>query len=182
MNESKIAVRYGRALFESALEQGILDQVSDDLKSILLLDKDLHEFRDLLESPILSVSRKVKVLTILFKGNLNDLTFRFVLLMTQNKREAFLPSVCRVFYDQYKLNKGIKSAKVTTAGVLHDDTAKRIKESLEVFFKSHIELDKEIKPELIGGFILRVDDKQLDASVASQLKKIRKELGQSVIS
>lgn len=182
MNESKIAVRYGRALFESALEQGILDKVQDDLKSILSLDKKLPEFRDLLESPILSVDKKIKVFTSIFKGKLDDLSFRFVLLMTKNKREAFLPSVCRVFNDQYKLKKGIMAARVTTAGVLQDDNAKRIKESLEAYFKSHIELETEIKPELIGGFILRVDDKQLDASVASQLKKIRKELGQSVIS
>ncbi len=175
-------MRYAKALFESALEHGIMDKVQDDLKVLLSLDKQLPEFRDLLESPIINAGQKQKIFSSLFLGKVDDLTFRFIILLAQNKREAFLASVCRVFQDLYKKKKGIMAARVSTAGVLQDATAERMKKSLEGYFKSQIELETEMKPELIGGFVLRVEDQQLDASVASQLKKIRKELGQSVIS
>ncbi len=181
MNDSKIAVRYAKALFEAALDKGRLDSIQEDMNSLGSLDRQVPEFRDLLESPILNVRAKQKILTNLFKGKLEDLSFRFLMLLTEKKRESFLPSACRVFHDLYKKEKDIMAAMVTTAGTLQVATAKHIKETLEDFFKSHIELITEVNPDLIGGFILRVEDQQLDASVALQLKKIKKELDQSVI-
>lgn len=182
MNESKIAVRYAKALFEGSLDQGKLDQVQEDLSALLSLEQQVPEFKDLLESPVLNASKKQDILTLLFKEKVDDLTYRFLIMISENKREAFLPSVCRVFKDLYKKKKGILAAQITTAGFLEELTAERVKLTLEDFFKSHVELQTEKNPELIGGFILRIEDKQLDASVATQLKKIKKGLDQSVIS
>ncbi len=71
---------------------------------------------------------------------------------------------------------------VTTAGVLHESTSGRMKDNLEDYYKCKIELESKTKPEIIGGFVLRVDDQQLDASVATQLRKIKKGLDHSVVS
>ena len=150
--------------------------------SLLSLNKDLPEFRDLLTSPVLNASHKRDIFTVLFKDKLEDLSLKFVLLMSDNKREAFLPSVCRVFIDMFKQKKGIKSATITTASGLNEATAERMKKSLEDFFKTTVELETQKKPELIGGYVLRLDDRQLDASVVTQLRKIKKGLEQSVIS
>jgi len=182
MNESKIAVRYAKALFESSVGQGKLENIQEDLNALLLLEQQVPEFKDLLESPVLNASQKQEILKILFEKNVDDLTFRFLMLISENKRDAFLSSVCRVYKDLYKQKKGIMAALVTTAGVLQEKTAERVKLTLENFFKSQIELQAEMNPDLIGGFILRVEDKQLDASVASQLRKIKKGMDQSVIS
>ena len=181
MAEGKIAVRYARALFEAALDRGLLSKVRNDLESIIIVDSELPDFRDLLDSPVMGTSHKKDVFKLIFKDRLEDLSLRFILLMVDNNREAFLPAVCRVFIDLYKKEKGIKSAKVITAGSLHEKTAGRIKASLEEYFKCTIELGTSIKPELIGGFILRVEDQQLDASVLNQLKKIKKGLDRSLI-
>lgn len=182
MNESKIAVRYAKALFEAAQDQGKLDVIREDMDALLILEKQLPEFKSLLNSPVINLSQKQKILTSLFKGKTEDLTFRFLMLITENNREAFLPSVCRVFKDLYKRKKGIKAALVTTAAVLQGSTSQRIKLTLEEYYKSNIELETEMNTELIGGLVLRIEDQQLDASVSSQLKKVKQELTQSVIS
>ncbi len=182
MNEGKIAVRYAKALFEAATDQGILEKVREDVDSLQLLDNKVPGFRDLLESPVLNTEQKNKVFSILFEQKLEDLSYKFVLLMSKNKRESFIPSACRVFYDLYKEKKGIKAAMLTTAGVMNESTAHRMKESLEAHYKCIIELETKTKAEIIGGFVLRVDDQQLDASVSAQLKKIRKGLEDSIIS
>lgn len=182
MAEGKIAVRYARALFEAALEQGVLDKVRNDIDGILALDSDVAEFRDLLESPILNTVHKKEIFDLMLGEKIDDLSLRFIFLMTDKKREAFLPSACRVFIDMFKKEKGIKSALVTAAGSIHAETAERIKSTLEKHYECIIELGIKEKPELIGGFVLRVEDQQLDASVASQLKKIEKGLYQSIVT
>jgi len=175
-------VRYARALFEASVDQGKLENIQEDLNALLLLEQQVPEFKDLLDSPVLNASQKQGILKNLFENKVDSLTYRFLMLISENKREAFLPSVCRVFKDLYKQEKGIMAALVTTAGVLQKKTAERVKLTLEEFYKSHIELQTEMNSDLIGGFILRVEDQQLDASVASQLRKIKKGMDQSVIS
>ena len=182
MNEGKIAVRYAKALFEAASDQGILEAVREDVDALQLLDNKVPGFRDLLESPVLNTEQKNKIFSILFEHKLEKLSYKFVLLMSKNKRESFIPSACRVFYDLYKDKKGIKAAKLTTAGLMHESMVLRMKESLESHYKCIIELETKTKADIIGGFILRVDDQQLDASVSSQLKKIKKGLESSIIS
>jgi len=182
MNDSKISVRYARALFEAAQEMGILEAIHADLMHLEFLQQEVPEFRDLILNPIMKQSRKAEHLTTLFKSNLNDLTYKFLILLTENKREVFLSSVWRVFNDFYKKEKGILAAKVTTAVLMNEELALRMKKSFEKYFKSTIELESIINPEIIGGFVLRVEDLQLDSSVASQLRKIRKGFDRSVIS
>lgn len=182
MSEGKIAVRYAKALFEAASDNGALEKVRGDIEALQVLDNEVPEFRDLLESPVLSTDQKHEIFTIFLKGKVEALSLKFVLLITENKREAFLPSVCRVFNSLYKKDQGIKAAMITTAGALHEPTAIRMKASLEEHYKCNIELETKTKAEIIGGFVLRVDDQQLDASVATQLRKIRKSLDHSVVS
>lgn len=182
MSVGKIAIRYAKALFEAAQEGNKLETVRNDLMGFLDLDQSLPEFRDLLESPVLSAAQKKEILSILFAEKVEDLSMRFVVLLTENKREVYLPSVCRVFMDMYKAMQGVKSAVVTTAGQLETGTVEAVRKSLEDYYKCKIELETSIKPELIGGFVLRVEDQQLDTSVASQLRKIRQGLDHIVIS
>lgn len=182
MSVGKIAVRYAKALFEAAKDEGKLEKTRDDLGVFLTLDREVPEFRDLLESPVLSKKQKNDIFSGLFSGKAEEISMRFLTLLTENKREVYLPSVCRVFMDMYKKMEGVKSAVVTTAGKIDQGTVEAVRKSLEDYYKCKIEIETNIKPELIGGFVLRIEDQQLDTSVASQLRKIRKGLDQSVIS
>jgi F-type H+-transporting ATPase subunit delta len=182
MSVGKIAVRYARALFEASMDMNKLARIRDDMLVILSLDRKIPEFRDLLESPVMSAAQKKEVFSLIFKNELDDLSLNFIFLLTDNKREVYIASVSRVFLDMYKQKEGIKSAVVTTAGKLEDSTAKSIKKTLEEYYKCNIELEAQINPEIIGGFVLRVEDQQLDASVVSQLREIKKGLLQSVKS
>lgn len=182
MSEGKIAVRYAKALFETASEKGALEKVRADLEALQVLDQEVPEFRDLLGSPVLNTEQKHDIFSILLKGKVEELSLKFVFFITENKREAFIPSVCRVFNSLYKEEMGIKTAMVSTASDLHESTSGRIKDNLEDYYKCKIELESKTKPEIIGGFVLRIDDQQLDASVATQLRKIKKGLDHSVVS
>jgi len=176
MNDSKISVRYAKALFLSSREKKNLDSIRTDMELILGALAEIPELRRLLESPVVEPSRKSDILKQIFKSKVQAPTIVFLELVTLKKREEFLAGMARHFIKLYKDEKGIKLATVTTAVTLDDNVRDTIRELIRKAFKSDVELEQVTREDIIGGFILRVDDKMLDASVSGRLDSIRKEL------
>jgi F-type H+-transporting ATPase subunit delta len=175
MNDSKIPVRYSRALFESALEKKMLDKVYDDMKFISEICT-IPELKELLLSPIIVPSKKTDILHNVFGKNIEKLTLSLVDLIVKNGRERFLPDIARVFLHETKKYKGITESALITAVKVDEKVKKQIIDLVSGIFKTKVELKESVDKEIIGGFILRVDDNYIDASVKNKLRKIEKEL------
>jgi F-type H+-transporting ATPase subunit delta len=130
----------------------------------------------LLESPVIKTSQKSEALRRIFEGKIHALSINFLLLIAENKRENYIPGIFRYLEDLYRREEGVKSAVLTSAQPLNESLVAQIKEILEKEFKSKVELSQKVDEKLIGGFVLRVEDKQYDASLSTQLKKIREQL------
>lgn len=176
MDQSAITVRYAKAFFSTAKEKKLLDVFKTDIELVFDICKNSPEFIILLESPIVRTSKKSELITSVFKGKVNQLTMNFLLLITQNKREDQIPGICRNFLDLTRKDQNIKSAVLTTASEINSDTVKKVEELLGKELQSTIELSTRVNSEILGGLVLRLDDKQYDASVATQLKKIKQNL------
>lgn len=175
MNDSKISVRYAKALFGSAAEKGILDEVRKDMLQLQEICK-LDDFDYFLRSPVMKGSQKYKVMNAILRDSVQPLTMALFDLVLKNSRELYLPGVARNFEVQYKKHKGIKSAVLVSATTLDNAIKEKLAKVLKETLDSKIELTAEKNKELIGGFVIRIDDQQYDASVASKLKKIEKQL------
>lgn len=174
MNDSKIAVRYAKAFFELALEKNQLVALREDIE-LIASACELVDIQLLLESPVVKTSKKKELLKELFKGKIQDFSLKFLVMVTDNKRENYIPAICRNFVDQFRKHQGIKAAKVTTASSIDANLKKQISQVISDVFKSEVELTTAENNELIGGFILRVGDQQIDASVSNKLNKIKRE-------
>ncbi len=175
MNESKISVRYSLALFESAIGKKVLDQVYQDMIFILEICS-VKEMKELLESPIIVPSKKSEILNKVFKGNVEKLTLSLVEMVVKNGRESFLPGIARLFIGRTKEYKGITESLLTTAVKVDEKIKKQIIDLISGIFKTKVELKDVVDKEIIGGFVLRVEDNFIDASVRNKLRKIEKEL------
>jgi F-type H+-transporting ATPase subunit delta len=100
-------------------------------------------------------------------------------LITENKREKYIPGIFRNLEDLYRQEEGIKTAVMTSSQSLDDSILLQVKQILEKEFKSKVELSHKIDEKLIGGFVLRVGDQQYDASISTQLRKIKEQLLQT---
>jgi F-type H+-transporting ATPase subunit delta len=176
MKAGRIAVRYARALFLSAREHNVLDTVREDMEMILAAVTDLTELKSLLESPVVETRRKTLVLVSLFEGKVGDLVLDFIRLVTGNNREEYLAAICRHYNKLYKEEMGIMMASIETAAHLTEETRQEMLAIITRVFKAEIELKEDVNKDLIGGFVLRVEDKQLDSSVKGKLRRIKKEL------
>ena len=179
MDQSAIAVRYAKAFFATAKEKDLLETLKTDIELVFNVCNESADFILLLESPIVKTSKKAQLITAIFKGKINELTLSFLLLIAKNKREVHIPGICRNFLGLTRKDQNIKSALLTTASEINSESIKKIEELLGEELNATIELSTNIKPEIIGGLLLRLDDKQLDASVATQLKKIKQKLLES---
>ncbi len=175
MNESKITTRYAKGLFKVAQEQNLLKQIDDDLALVAQTLK-LPEFQNFINSPVVPVSQKKQVVYELFKDKINQYTLNFLLLVIENRRESFLDIIIKDFHKLYKQALNITEVELTTAVELDEQLKQEFIQILSKVTKSNVDLNHTVDKEIIGGFIIRIEDKQLDASIASQLSKLKKHI------
>lgn len=181
MNDSKISVRYARALFQSALEMKILDKVNQDM--IFLSEIcSMPETKEFLHSPIIAPSKKEEIFHKMLGDNVEKITLSLIDLIVKNGRESFIPAIARVFIHETKTFKGITDSVLTTAVKVDDEIKKQITDLIAKVFHTKVDLKENIDPEIIGGFILQIDDNYIDASLRNKLRKIKKELKGSIIT
>lgn len=175
MNENRISVRYSRALFQSALEKNLLERVNQDMFYVSEMCR-LPEIRELLASPVIVPSKKTEILHDIFGAGLHELSISLIQLTIRNGREKYLPAIARVFLHDTRKYQGITESVLTSAVKVDDNIRKQISALIEKTFKTKVDLKENIDESIIGGFILKVEDNYIDASVRNKLAKIRKEL------
>ncbi len=180
MNESQISVRYAKALFQSASEQRILDTVYKDME-VLTSTCKLEDFQYMLTVPTLQPSQKVKLLRAIFEKHLSKISLSMIDLVVKNKREAYLPGIARFFRELYRKETGVRAATLVTAQAVDESEMNGIRKLIKKAYDSDVELTTVVDGDVIGGFVLTIEDMRYDASVASNLKKLKKQLLQTSI-
>lgn len=173
MKGTKSAIRYAKALLELAIEQNKVDLVLKDMEFFVSSGKDNFDLLVFLKSPVINADKKLSVINELY-SHFDILSKSFIQLITKNRREAILPVIASSFIDLVKTHKNIIPVTLITASKLTKESKDKIISKVKV--SGTIELKEEIDPTLIGGFIIRIGDVQVDASVNSQIKKLKIDL------
>jgi len=172
----RLAARYAKSILDLSLERGQLEAVYKDM--LLLKDacRDSTDLVSVLRSPIIKADKKGKILDAIFAGKISPLTTAFMTLLLNKGREGNLPEIATAFVEQYKQHKGISTAKLTTAVPVSEDVRQAILQKLKTErHLQQVELDTQVDPALIGGFVLEIGDERMDSSVAFELNNIRKQ-------
>ena len=177
----KITVRYAKAFFSLAKEEKMLDTLKTDIEQINQLCNKNEKFNLLLETPVIGTTKKIYIINQIFDGKVDKRTLAFLYLIFKNKREHYLTSITKEIISLYQGNQHVKTAFITYAVPFDKEMDNQIKDMLEKEMKSGIELKKKVKPDIIGGFVLRIEDKEIDASVVKYLRNIKEELSKTEI-
>ncbi len=175
MKSTKSAIRYAKAILELSSETNAVDQVAADMERIVEAGNDTGDFQVFLNSPVIKTDKKISILKVLF-SEFTDLTMSFIELITKNKREYLLTEIASAFVNLLKKQNGIVPISVTSAVKLEKQALNQILEKLKSHVDGEFEVTEEVDPALIGGFVVRMEDKQIDASIASQLNRMKIEL------
>ncbi len=179
MNESKISVRYAKALFALAKESGSFDAFRNDIEGLYQCIREIPDLQDVIHSPVVKSGQKIRLFHEMFRNTFDPQTLKFIDLVLERRREEYLEGISRYFLSLMKTEQGIQPAEVVTAVPLDETLRQKIMKLIGKKFHAQVELNENVDEKLIGGFILRVGDQQVDASITSKLKRIQQELTNS---
>lgn len=177
---SRVSTRYAKALIDLSVERGQLEKVYEDIQGFIEIYKN-REFANMLQSPIVRGDKKQKIFDAIFGGKVEDTTKAFFDIIIKKGREPELSDIANSFVEQYKAIKHISTVTLTTATPATDDMIAAIKAKLEASdeIDGKVDLQTKVDADLIGGFVLRFGDKLYDASIANQLKELRKDFSKN---
>jgi F-type H+-transporting ATPase subunit delta len=174
MADSRAASRYVKSLLDLAVERKVLEEVHRDMVFFSEVISKSRQLELLLQSPVIKHDQKLEILKRIFSGKVHSLTMAFFDIITRKNREPILATVAREFHNAYNEYKGVGKATVTTAVPLDSKARTEIEKLVRTYSdKKEIELIERLDPELIGGFILKVGDRQVDASIKNKIKTLK---------
>jgi F-type H+-transporting ATPase subunit delta len=173
MSEFKVASRYAKSLIDLAREQNALEAIHTDMQQVIAVLKGNPMLQAVLKNPIIKLDKKEGVLRGLFGKTGHPALVEFFSLLVRKGRAGILFATAEEFIREYNVENGIIEASVVSAAPLSDEQRRQM---MDVVQKSRggnrVILTNKVDPELIGGFVLTVGDRQIDASIAGKLNKL----------
>lgn len=181
MPNPRLAARYAKSLIDLAVEKNSLEDTLADIKYLDSICRNSREFTTVLRSPVIHADKKLDIINAVVGDSLKPLAQAFVKLLVNKGREENLPEIAHAFIQQYKEMKNIRTVKLTTAA----PASAALKESVMAKVSAAmpgatIELVEEVKEELIGGFVLQMDDKLFDASIRRDLNDVKAQFRKNI--
>lgn len=170
----RLSSRYAKSLLSLAKEENKLEEVYNDMELLLNVCENNRDFDLMLLSPILYSHQKKAVVQKVFEGKVSDLTMKFFNLIISKNRAAALEGIAKEVVNEYHQIKGIQRAEVKTALPLSAALRKEFTSKVGEALGKTIDLTETVEEDLIGGYILRVADKQIDQSVKSGLYNLKR--------
>jgi F-type H+-transporting ATPase subunit delta len=172
--ETGLAERYAKALFELADERKALDPVAADLRSLSAMLAESADLRRLIRSPVLERAAQGKAIAALAdRAQLSALAHNFLGLLARNRRLFALPAIIDAYLAQLAERRGEVTAQVTSAAPLSPAQAGALAEALRKSVGAKLAIDARVDPSLLGGLIVRLGSRMIDASLKSKLNRLQ---------
>ena len=164
---------YADALFSSAVEEKRLEEVKKDLEGVYEAFKENTEFFGMMDSPTFEKEEKSKILKEIFEEKTEVLLYNFICLLCDKKRMSLFLKIAESFFESYRDYHGFMEVNVVSAVALSEEQKEKLKEKLSALTGKKILLKTQIDPSVIGGVILRYDNKEIDGSVQKKIDSLR---------
>ena len=175
MSGTRAAIRYAKAILEISESKKAAIQVAADMALITATINTNAELNTFIQSPTINVDQKESALLEVF-SNANGVTKSLFHLLKENKRFEILDAIALEYNKLFDIMNGVEVAKVTTAIPMDAALEAKVSAKIATFSNKKITIENTIDPSIIGGFILRIGDKQYNASVANRLQVLKREL------
>lgn len=176
MNIGVISIRYARALLKGSMEQHVEEQVYQEMQTLAESYINVPDLRRTIDNPMIADEKKVELLLTASGGNVSDLTKRVIELIIAEGREKLTQFIANSYITLYRQQRNITNGKLTTAVPVSKEIQEKMQKMVESRTNGTVEFTTEVKPEILGGFILEYDTYRMDTSVKKQLSNILKEL------
>jgi len=173
MSSQRVAYRYAKALIELGEEQKATDQLKEDMELFTSTCAENRDFRVVLSNPVVTHSKKLKILRAIFDNKISRITQSFFEIVTRKNRENLLEIVASEFLHLYNVRNGIDEAAVTTTFSLDLALRNDFELAIKKITGKKVVLKENVNRDIIGGYILKIGDRQIDESVRTKLNELK---------
>ncbi|MEY3500613.1 MAG: hypothetical protein RL308_2282 [Bacteroidota bacterium] len=175
MSGIRAAIRYAKAILEIADSKGVASEVSTDMTLIASTITGNIELTHFIQNPLITTDTKKNVVSEVF-ASVNPVTKSLFHLLLENKRFEILAAIAVEYNNLFDVMNGVEVAKVTTAFPMDSELEAKVLAKIATFSDKKVTIENTVDASIIGGFILRIGDKQYNASVANRLHVLKREL------
>jgi F-type H+-transporting ATPase subunit delta len=175
MSGIRAAIRYAKAILEIADSKGVASEVSADMTLIATTITGNSELTHFIQNPLIKTDTKKNVVLEVF-ASVNPVTQSLFHLLLENKRFEILAAIAVEYNNLFDVMNGVEVAKVTTAFPMDAALEAKVLAKIATFSDNKVTIENTVDASIIGGFILRIGDKQYNASVANRLHVLKREL------
>jgi F-type H+-transporting ATPase subunit delta len=175
MSGIRASIRYAKAILDIANSKNVAPEVSQDMTLIASTILGNSELSSFIQNPLVKTEAKKAVVSEVF-SSANSVTKSLFHLLLENKRFEILEGIATEFNKLFDIQNNIEIAKVTTAFPMDSDLEAKIVAKIATISNKKVTIESTVDPSIIGGFILRIGDKQYNASVANRLQVLKREL------
>lgn len=176
MRDIRVAKPYARALYEAAIEQNTLEVIINNVKTFQELMEQSEELAQFINTPLMSPQIKSDTFQQLFSESMNPLTINFFKLLALKQRERYIVAIMDAFTAIVDEASGRVVAKVTTAVPITQNQEHQLIQQLSAYSGKQVRLETETDEEIQGGFVVKLGDTVFDASVTTQLQRLKRQL------
>lgn len=175
MLTSKVAKRYAQGLLDFSTDNGIVTQVFDEMKTVISVLNSSKELNSFLATPFIDAKKKIETAGLIF-SSFSVPSKNFINLIIKHGRENQLKNIAQQYINKVEDINGVQRVTLTSATELSAANIEAILKSTDIVnHNNKFDIQTIINPDLLGGYILRVGDQQVDASVKSKLNNLKKE-------
>lgn len=172
MSEGPLAKRYAGALLFSAKERGVIEQVMDELHSLIAFLEENPKIAFVLESPLIDKKKRERTIQELCKNRYSDLLHNFLRLLNQKNRLPLLAQIGKEFQLHYDAISNRVKVELTSAIELSTEEVERLQRSLTSSLAADVRLETRVDPQILGGIIFKIAGTVADASLRRQLSRL----------
>lgn len=176
MKDIRVARRYAAALFGVAQRDGAIDAITQDLVLVSRFIAEVPYLRAVLLQPLVTETRKNKVLDEAFGSRVSPTSLNFLRLLIRKRREDLIDEVMREFRSLVAAQQNRVDAIATTANPLSPGQEERLTQSLQSMTGKTVRLTTNVDPAIVGGVVVRIGDSVIDGSVRGQLQRLEQQL------
>ena len=176
MSSTRAAIRYAKAILEIADSKNVTSEVSADMALIASTIQSNSELSSFIQNPLVKTDAKKNVVSEVF-ASVNPVTQSIFQLLLENKRFEILDGIAVEYNKLFDIMNGVEVAKVTTAVPMDAELEAKVSAKIASISSSKkITIENIVDPAILGGFILKIGDKQYNASIADRLQVLKREL------
>ncbi len=175
----QVSLTYGNALFELARDEGKIDQILEEVLAVRQIFKDNEELVRILNHPKIVKEEKIAIVENIFKNRISDDVIGIIVIMIKKDRYSNITQVIDYYENAVKKYKNIGVAYITSAVTLSETQKNSIEQRLlDTTSYTQIEAIYNVDEVIIGGLVIRIEDRVVDSSIKTKIESLSKSLYQ----